>query len=396
MKKYFFLSLLLSLGLHSESSMLHSKAKSVNQPENIQVLIEKNVSEALLEVKGPYYIYNPDDGSKIASGILGKRFIVHGLEKGLKWGEFFPGTHQIYIVPRSEETSILVNGIQYDGAIAVYHIDNDISIINDVSIENYIKATLSPQFYIPLDQEAMAAIAIVARTNTYHIVEENKGKYWHIDAASAKYLGSSMIRPGSEIDKAVEETTNLILTNSELSPFAAKWTDHCAGKTAPFSAVYRKDGKAPDLSVESTIALFDRNQSTWNFQISKAKLAQLFELTSIKEIDLYVDTASNKAYAIRLKDDKTEKSIDFFKFQKAIGKKIIQSNDFTITSTDDSIIFTGYGVGDGVGLCLYSADVLSQKGEDALSILEKFYPTTKLVNLSATPQYDKKNVGVKR
>src|SRR5476651_289182 len=72
-------------------------------PNTIQVLIEKDAKSALLEIKGPYYIFNPQDGSRVASGLLGKRFMVHELESGLKWGQEFPGIHQIYIKPRSEE-----------------------------------------------------------------------------------------------------------------------------------------------------------------------------------------------------------------------------------------------------------------------------------------------------
>ena len=31
-------------------------------PRNIQVLLEKDVKEALLEVRGPYHLFNPHDG----------------------------------------------------------------------------------------------------------------------------------------------------------------------------------------------------------------------------------------------------------------------------------------------------------------------------------------------
>lgn len=396
MRIYLFISLFLFGVVVADSPIIYSKAKTVNQPENIQVLIAENVPEALLEVKGAYYIYNPLDGSKISSGILSKRFLVHAQDSGLKWGEFFPNIHQIYIVPRSEDASVLVNGIQYDGAIAVYNIDNNISIINDVSVEQYIKSTLSPQFFVPLDREAMAAIAIVARTEAYYLINENKDKYWHVDAQKSHYMGSSSIRPNSEVENAVDETTHLILTNKKLSPFAAKWTEHCAGKTAPFSSIFRKEGNAPNAVVESTVAQFNRNESSWTFQINKEKLASLFNLSKLKEVDLFIDKPSQKAYAVRLKGVQEEKNIDFLSFQKKIGSDLIQSNDFTVTSEGDSFIFTGYGRGDGVGLCLYSADILSQKGKDALSILETFYPETNLVNLSASPRYDKKNIEVKR
>lgn len=96
-------SALLSPGWSQESpsdSMLSSITEPT-APRNIQILLEKDATEALLEVKGPYYIINPHDGIRVASGLLGKRFIIHELDNGLKWGEEFPGIHQIYIKPRS-------------------------------------------------------------------------------------------------------------------------------------------------------------------------------------------------------------------------------------------------------------------------------------------------------
>src|SRR3990167_4559555 len=107
---------------HASDAPLGTNFERISEtitPRNIQVLIEKDASEVLLEVRGPYYLLNPHDGARISSGLLGKRFMIHELENGLKWGEEFPGIHQLYIKPRSNETSIFINGIQYSGSVAV-------------------------------------------------------------------------------------------------------------------------------------------------------------------------------------------------------------------------------------------------------------------------------------
>ena len=49
---------------------------------------------------------------------------------------------------------------------------------------------------------------------------------------------------------------------------------------------------------------------------------------------------------------------------------------------EGKVIFNGYGRGDGVGLCLYSATAMAQNGENALKILGKFFPKTLVYNLS--------------
>jgi stage II sporulation protein D len=61
------------------------------------------------------------------------------------------------------------------------------------------------------------------------------------------------------------------------------------------------------------------------------------------------------------------------------------SSDFTVTIKDDTVIFSGFGKGHGVGLCLYSASALAQNGENAVKILSKFFPETYLYNINALP-----------
>ncbi len=60
--KRFFLIFFIIGALHAQN-ILPSK-----QTENIKVLLEKDAKEALLEVKGRCYIFDPKDRSGITSG----------------------------------------------------------------------------------------------------------------------------------------------------------------------------------------------------------------------------------------------------------------------------------------------------------------------------------------
>src|SRR5579872_496000 len=136
MKTFFAAAMLLcSALLQAEEYTSYERVAEPMAPRNIQILLEKDTDGALLEVKGPYYIFNPHDGSRVSSGILGKRFMIHELDNGLKWGEEFPGIHQMYIKPRSADTSIFVNGIQYNGGVAIFGVAGTINIVNDIDIE---------------------------------------------------------------------------------------------------------------------------------------------------------------------------------------------------------------------------------------------------------------------
>lgn len=379
--KQFFLILFFTTSLWAEN-LLPSK-----QSENIKILIEKNVKEALLEIKGPYYIFNPKDQSRITSGLLGKRFLVHGTPKGVKWGEIFLDIHQISVVPRSENSTLFVNGIQYDGAISIYASGGKIHVVNELSIEDFIQATLSKEFLYPPESEVLSAVAILARTSAYFHAK-NSRSFWHLDAKDIDYVGCYLNTPNSFIAKATKSTKDLILVhsvNGENVAFPATWTEHSAGKTATFSAIFRKESLCPSICRKTPHAFSDRQDSNWSYVIDKKELAKKFHMENIEKIELFLDHESNKSYALRLIGGDQKKDISFFSFQKILGKDTLLSNDFTIDAKEQEIVFEGYGKGHGVGLCLYSANLLAENGENAMEILTKFYPQTNLYNLTSKP-----------
>ncbi len=359
-------------------------------PRNIQILLEKDVEGALLEIKGAYTLFNPHDGTRVASGLLGKRFMIHETENGLKWGEEFPGIHQIYIKPRNSETTIFINGIQYSGAIAIYGVAGTINIVNDLDIESYVKARLTSQFTAPQEPEVMSALAILARTDAYfRVMRASESTFYHLTAQDANYQGTALVVANSSIERAVDSTRHLILVHPEMGrnlPFATAWTEHSAGKTAPYSSIFRKETFAPEKGVEAPHAALSRQEAKWTYSIGKKTLAHLLDVPSIKAIELFVDQPSSKVYGVRIKDDAETYDIDFLTLQSRLGATHLQSSDFTVSLKDDTVQFSGYGKGHGVGLCLYSANALAQNGENAVKILSKFFPETYLYNLNAVPK----------
>lgn len=357
-------------------------------PRNIQILLEKEIDGALLEVQGPYYIFNPENGNQISSGASGKRFMIHETDNGLKWGEEFPGVHQIYIKPKNNE-SLFVNGIQYDGAIAVYGFGHTVNIVNDIAIESFVKSMLAMQMQNTLEPEVVSAMAILARTDAYYcVLNAPMFCYWHLNAKDISFQGSALIGENSPIQNAVENTRHLILVQNAYGnhlPFPCTWTENCAGKTASYEAIFRKEG-TPKQGVEAPHAKLGRSHSKWSYQIGKKTLSSLLDMAQITGIELFVEKQSSKVYGIRVSDGKTHNDIDFFTLQNLLGKKSLQSSDFSVSLKDQMVVFEGYGTGHGVGLCLYSANALAQNGENAVKILSKFFPETYLYNLNAIPQ----------
>ncbi len=379
-KLFAFWSVLLAAISVSAAAPQATDFSQKSKPATVKVLLHRLVSEALLEAKGRYEIYYPLDETKISSGINSNRHTISVSEYGLKWGEDFKGFHQLRFVPVDSQSSLVVNGIQYRGCIEVWSNDGKLNIINEVGVEHYLKSTLSTVFTQPLHDEVMNAVAIVARTNAYFIGSRNKQAAWHVLASDVGYQGSSIL-PRKHIDRAVDSTFHLIMTYNE-APFAATWTQNSAGKTVDFAAVFRKAISTPP-GVTAPIAAKDRQQSKWTCALPKSMLAEATHMPEVTSVDLYVTPQAEKVYAVKVSGETQVKDFDFTTFQRIVGSQKLRSNDFTIKTHGDELVFTGFGEGPGVGLCLYSAKSQAEKGEKAPQILEAFFPQTKLEKVNS-------------
>ncbi len=191
-------------------------------PPQIRILIVHDTNSSMLEIKGDYNIYDPYKNSKLASRYGIKRAPILSASTGIKWGEEFPGVYQIKIVPDHEKTRTVVNGIEYSGNIYVYDVGGKISIVNEIDIEHYVSAVLSPLFDHTLSHEAMNALAIATRTDAYHLAAHSQNPYWHADAQKVGYMGSAVTHRGNGVDEAVDRTKYMVM--SQTSPYRGKIT----------------------------------------------------------------------------------------------------------------------------------------------------------------------------
>lgn len=370
----------LIFGTHTEIERPEPKENA--KPATIRVLLENELEGALVEVRGSFRVYDPKTGKHLSSG-NGKRFYMYPHEEGIKWGEDFAGIYQLRIAPTSSNTTFFINGIQYHGCLDIFHIRDKMTCINEVTVEEYIKSILTPQFNQYYGDTVMEAVAIVARTNAYYQVLSNKEALWHVKKEAVHYggLGATGINP--EMEQAVDSTRYLVMTLSEM-PFASAWTENCAGKTARYDAIFRKNVKAA-LGIDSIFAKEARAEHHWSFSVERDKIAKIAKTNRVTGLELFIEDESKKVYAIRVHDGSRHQDIDFFTLQNGLSKETLLSNDFTVSLQGNLAIFDGYGEGCGVGLCLYSASHMAKRGDDAPNILATFFPFSHLEKIASYP-----------
>lgn len=350
-----------------------------DKPATMKVLIAKQKDKVYLEAKGAHNIYNPLNGILLAEESSKTKEWVTTDNRGLQWDGLLPGVFQFRVVPANSQTTLHVDGTEYKGCLEVYEMKGKLYVINEIDIERYLKSTLSSLPVTELDEEVMDAIAIAARTNAYYLATRKNESFWNVDAQEVGYQGQGVTLQNLEIERAINSTRHMVMLYKGM-PFPATWTKDCAGRTADYASIFRKTVRAPQ-GVESPFAAHDREKHSWKFSISKKELAKALDAKFVSGLDLYKDEKTEKVYAARLKDGASDKQFDFSKLQNALGAGRLKSNDFHVEINGDQVIFHGFGEGSGVGLCLYSASALADKGNKAPKILSTFFPETQLQNV---------------
>lgn len=193
------------------------------QPPSIRILLVHDKHGVILETKGKYKIYDPLTGVRVGMSFTGKRRYMQPLPDGLRWGESFPGVHQLLIVADDPATTINVDGVEYQGKIYVYDVGGSVSVINSIYVEDYLNAVLPHRYADPLPEELLAAIAITARTNCYFHTQNSGTAFWDVDALKEGYQGSALNRRSTPMEMAIYKTQYMALGQPEKGLLALEW-----------------------------------------------------------------------------------------------------------------------------------------------------------------------------
>lgn len=166
------------------------------------------------------------------------------------------------------------------------------------------------------------------------------------------------------------------------------------GTNLPDSAEHR-DSAEPFCS-EATPELlsrifnnFDSETSdfyTWTESIPAAELSSLIkeksgidigELTALEPL---AKGPSGRIYSLRIVGTKDSFSVGKeLEIRRLLSRSHLKSSAFEVEFTPDArVVFHGRGWGHGVGLCQVGAAVMAERGYDYKSILEHYYPGTKI------------------
>lgn len=245
------------------------------EPKLIKVLLAHDLPGVMLETKGQYSVVDPLTSQLLLTRNSGKRKFIQPTPEGLRWGEEFPGFHQLKFVPASPQGTIIVDNLEYKGTVYVYNIHDKVYVVNELDVEDYIISILSPDFKEPMSQEALAAIVISARTNALYQAQNPKSKFWSVDAAHTGYQGYAITTQQKKIDEVVKFTRNMVLSR----------TAAYEGVVTPFPAMLTQALNKKETVVQSKISMKEMETLADSGEHAAQILLKAFPETSIQLIN---------------------------------------------------------------------------------------------------------------
>ena len=192
---------------------------------------------------------------------------------------------------------------------------------------------------------------------------------------------------------AVRATAELVLT-FDGQPINAVFHADCGGHTSDADAVW-KGAAPPYLRGAPDVFCLWEGPTTWRFEINASALRDLFNQDTRTRVGAHLDelviTRVDQAGRVQRVGLEGEYRPEISGVQlralltARFGPRSIRGTRFSTHRAGARIVFEGQGVGHGVGLCQAGAKARARDGDSPRTILQHYYPGTRLQERSANP-----------
>lgn len=282
--------------------------------------------------------------------------------------------------------------------------EKDLTLINILSIEEYLYGVLPAEILVTSDREALKAQAIAARTLAFKSKERPRHKDYDVcaDVHCQVYQGMSV--ESDSTNKAVDDTKGeVILYRSK--PIEAIYHANCGGCLRPdvFSKTnyyakgcdfVKQDCYITDYQEQNRLLRFPeafcshsrKANYRWQRVYDAEDFALIFgyKLSDLKSV-MPVEKISCGAYKeVEIKTKKNTHKIkgDFYirnYFDKLRSGNFKVDIKFSSKKEPMMLFFWGAGFGHGAGMCQDGAEYMAKKGYTYQEILRHYYPSTEII-----------------
>jgi len=279
---------------------------------------------------------------------------------------------------------INVNGKAYRGAIEIRKKGNGrLLVVNELDLEAYLLGVVAAEIPSDWEREALKAQAVASRTYALYQKQNAGRRAYHILATvdSQMYLGMRGER--RRATEAVEETEGLVITYRG-AVIPAFYHSSCGGHTENALELWGVDepylkGVDCDCQNISRYGIWEKRFTTAG--VIRALRREGFRIADIGSVEMGDLTPAGRVKNVIFRNSGRATSVPAETIRAALGYSNIPSIFFEPELMDQEVVFSGRGLGHGIGLCQWGAKEMAGKGSDYKAILAHYYPGTVVVRM---------------
>ncbi len=366
---------------------------------SVRVLVNEKSDNLSLVVKDKIYLY---DESEIIAEVKSSNVLNFSLaDENIKLviaGKSF--ISNVFGIESAADNKIIqVDEKKYRGKLRVFNLNSEIKIVNELSIEDYVKGVMTREMPVGKGNDnynALKAFSICVRTYALNRIAQKKDPFDLFPDTRDQVYGG-VVSETDYTNRIVDETAGQILTFEE-KPAQVFYHSTCGGYTEDVQNVFNSgpisylvsvnDGSEPFCKISPRYEWSEKYSESLfinrlinsglldnsGYSINNISVESRFESGRVNELKISLKTPTNQIKNISLFSNNIRNVIRI-----SDGSSILRSTMFNISlDADKNVLINGKGFGHGVGMCQWGAIGQSKQGIGYEEILNHYYPGTKI------------------
>lgn len=393
-KNFHFIFHILFLFFFSSTFLFSSSSYSLDQLVRVHVLSKYDLNQ--IEITGSLaklkVIENGSEAETLWPPQIPLQVKADKNRLNIRLGNSAQEVSQIVVIPpRGSFLTVKSAGRlekKFIGKLMIRSNKNSLILLEELWLEEYVKAVLESEISDQFPPEALKAQAIAIRSYALaHLDKHQKEGFNFCDLTHCQvYAGFRSNH--SALNQAAKQTEGIVLAD-HFKPIEALYHSTCGGHTSSNQKVF--GGKAlpylQGVNDEKYCSLSPHFK--WETSIPLKILEEVLkkdpQLTprgNLENIRIADHEESGRAFTIAI-EGKRNLTVSVLPFLSIIGKYlgwgILKSNWFEVEVLNGDVHFKGHGFGHGVGLCQWGAKGMAESGKKFDEILFHYFPGTNLI-----------------
>ncbi len=355
---------------------------NLTEEDEILILLSKNISDFELGTEGQYTIQDLKT-NEIKTFPNRSILRVETNESGIKigveqWGK------EVKVYPCDGEFLSFNNKAYRGYFILKLNSSNQITLINTVTLEEYLYGILPKEVPFDWPLEALKTQALISRTYAL----KNLGRHQEEGADFCNkvhcqvYGGKSA--ENENTNKAVDKTKDEVVSYHGDLIFSVFFSN-CGGSTEKSLNVWAGVSPLPYLRSVHCGYCKNGNSYHWKKAFSQEQIISVLRnmgyevIAPIRSISVAGQGNSGRAKFLNIKHGNGNVTVRASHLRLGVGGDLLRSTLIQkIQKLKDGFVLVGKGWGHGVGLCQDGARGLARKGKNYKQITQFYYPGTKV------------------